>query len=376
MFNNKTLMTMSVIGTLFITTFTACSKKITAPENIKIGAILPLTGAVASLGVPMKNAIELAASNINAAGGINGKPIEVVYEDSVGNPKIAVSAVQKLITADKIQVVISFMTGVIQAIKPITESNKVVLMAQSVYPPIIKDTKYTFRVFYSFATESEKIIDEIKRDKIQNIAFIRSKDAATEYQVAEYVIPKLKLNGVKNIIDETFDVGDLDFKAQVSKIKGAKVSAVVVLGFGSDFPNLIKELEQQGLLKSVKVIGGIGFVEIPQTIPLKMLDGVVFFAPPYYLEATPGKIQFQEQYAAKYGKGDITYAAGYAYDSMMLLAKALENLKPYNPDALKSRILALQTFSGITGPIVILPNGDCDTSVVRVTYKNGVLVKL
>ncbi|RLA99718.1 MAG: ABC transporter substrate-binding protein, partial [Deltaproteobacteria bacterium] len=122
--------------------FTGCTKE----KVIKVGAILRLsTGA--SDGLPAKRGIEIAVDEINAAGGINGKPLKVIYEDSKDSPQASVTAFEKLISMDKVKVVIGpMMSGNTLAVAPIAERNHVVVITPNGTSPKISNAgKYIYR---------------------------------------------------------------------------------------------------------------------------------------------------------------------------------------------------------------------------------------
>ncbi|MCK4458341.1 MAG: ABC transporter substrate-binding protein [Methanosarcinales archaeon] len=138
---------------LFLAVIAGACLQDTQPDEIRIGAILPLTGEAAEYGEDAKLGIDLAVEEINAAGGINGKRIQVVYEDSQATPSQGVSAIQKLTTVDKVPVIIGAMaSSVTLAIAPIAEENKVVLLSPaSSAPQITEAGDYIFRTEFSDA---------------------------------------------------------------------------------------------------------------------------------------------------------------------------------------------------------------------------------
>ena len=140
----RTLCWMLILGIVISLGMLSCTKK---EKEIKIGAILPLTGDIAVYGQKMKNGIDLAVKHINSKGGIDGKQIKVLYEDDQGEPKASVAAVQKLITIEKIPVIIG---GAISATAlptvPIADKKKVVLFSPAATTPKLSGmSRYFFR---------------------------------------------------------------------------------------------------------------------------------------------------------------------------------------------------------------------------------------
>src|SRR5437660_4919013 len=116
-------------------------------QALRVGCITPLTGEGADYGAATKRGLDLATEKINDVGGVNGKHIEIIYEDDQMKGETATSAIQKLITVDKVPVIIgAFGSSVTLAIAPIAERNKVVLFSASSTADAIKDSgDYVFR---------------------------------------------------------------------------------------------------------------------------------------------------------------------------------------------------------------------------------------
>lgn len=128
--------------------FTGCGEK--AAETVKIGAIGPLSGAVAVYGVDCLNGINLAAEEINAAGGINGKKIEIISEDDEGAPEKSVNAYKKIVTKDKAKLIIGSLTsGCTKAITSLAQAQKVLMIAPAATDPSITTAgDYVFRACF------------------------------------------------------------------------------------------------------------------------------------------------------------------------------------------------------------------------------------
>lgn len=131
-----------------------CVKK--EEKEIKIGAILPLTGSAALLGTETKEGIDIAIEEINSASGIKGSPIKVIYHYSQNDPKEGVSAFRVLTDIEKTPVIISSMSSVTKAIIPIANEKKVVLMATvTATPKITELSEWVFRNYYTTDIQGE-----------------------------------------------------------------------------------------------------------------------------------------------------------------------------------------------------------------------------
>jgi len=345
------------------------------PEKqvVKIGAILPLTGRFAFMGEPLKKAMDLAVKQINSQdGGIAGKRAEILYADSQGDPKMGVSAAQKLIDVNNVKIITTFLTGVSEAVKPVTEEKRILLIAQTVSPTITKDAKYTIRMHYSFVKEGQLLSEHLLTVGQQPIGFIRSKDPSTSFEVEKIIIPRLREKGFTQIIDETFDVGNKDFKPHVLKMKTEGVKQIGLLGYGNDMLNLLKELKAAGLFSNVRICGNLGFVELPAETPNELSKEVVFTAPPYLIESqkTDAVKRFEEAYRAAYQAETISYSAYYAYDVLYLLKKAIEAARSDEVEELR-RILSNESFELMTGIYKFSEDGDAHPPAVLATFKDG-----
>lgn len=358
-----------VFGAFFLYRSSDSSKK------INLGAVMPLTGRFAFMGTPIKNAMDMAASEINEKGGINGKKLEIIYGDSQGDPKTGVTATQKLVDYDNVKIITSFLTGVSEAIKPVAEEKKILFFAQTVSPTITNNAKNTIRMHYSFAKEGEVLGGHLLSVGKEPIGFIRSKDPSTSFEVEKVIIPLLKEKGMNAIIDETFDVANKDFRSLVLKMKSQNIKQLCILGYGSDFPNLLKELNNAGMIETIDICGNLGFVELPKGTPESLLQKVVFTTPPYLIESqkTDTIKLFEEHYRSTFKTQEISYSAYYAYDLVYLLKQVLENARTENIDDIKN-ILMKKQFDLMTGAYQYNESGDAHPPVVLGTFQGSTLV--
>ena len=138
----RTCCWMLIIGLVISLGMLGCAKE-EKEKEIKIGAILPLTGDMAKFGASFKKGIDLAVGEINAEGGIRGIKPQIIYEDDAGESKQAVSAFRKLITQHKIHAVIGgVMSSTAMPIAPIAEKEKVVIISPTATAPALSRFKY------------------------------------------------------------------------------------------------------------------------------------------------------------------------------------------------------------------------------------------
>lgn len=338
------------------------SNKKEVKEVIKIGAIFPLTGRFAQLGLPLKYATEIAVKDINSDTNLNYR-IEVIYEDSKGNAKDAVNVIHKLIQADKIKLATTFLTGVSEAIKPITEQNEITLLAQTVAPTITNNTKYTYRFHYSFIEEGKVINNYINKESPKRIAIIYSNDNSTSYEVDSIIIPNLINNNIMYDL-HSFPVGEIEFKGIVAKINRNKPDMIYIAGYGNDIPNILKPLYEFNLTSNMQICGNIGFIELPVETPFEYYKNITFTIPSFLSNKSNSKrMQFEKEYRELSRTQNIGYAAYYAYDAMFFLVENILEMK-------NNRQI---DFSGLGGHYKVSSSGDISPNVSLARFSEGEL---
>jgi branched-chain amino acid transport system substrate-binding protein len=329
----------------------AClDKQPTESEEIKIGAILPLTGDLAVYGENMKNGMGLAVQEINDKGGINGKNLVVIYEDDQGDPKSSVSAFQKLITIDKVPVVVGvpFSSSALP-IAPIADKEEVVLFSVAASSPDLTGiSKYFFRNWpsdtYEGAMMGEFTADELK---LYNVSVLYANDewGVGILQVFEKTFEE---KGGTIVVKEAFDPGASDFRTQLTKIKKNDPQVIYMLGYLKDLLIMLKQKEELGI--DAQILSTYSFYD-PQILQEvgEAAEGAIFPVPTYDPESPNDEVgvAYANAYEAKYGvKPDIWSAQ--AYDAMNIIALALEKDVNTGPE-IRDEIAKTKNFEGVTG---------------------------
>jgi branched-chain amino acid transport system substrate-binding protein len=349
------------------------TKAPTAPttrEPIKIGAILPLSGKNATYGNEIKNAIDLAIEEINNSGGINGRKIEVIYEDDQADPKVGVNAMQKLVNIDKVPVVLgSWVSGVVVASAPIAEKAKVIVMAEAIAPAITNAGDYIFRIQPSATYYSDKLMEVvINKLGLKKIAIIYINN---EFGVAlrDTLRSATQRLGGQIVAEESYMPGDSDFRSQLTKIKSAKPEALFIGGYQEQI-NIIKQANELGL--KTQFLAGPPF-ESQTTIQSlgNLAEGVIY---PYHFaveKANPKTISYMEAYKKKFG----VETGGFAplmYDAVYIIANAMKKCET-NTDCIKTELYNTN-YNGVSGNITFDKNGDPIIPIIIKTVKNGKFV--
>jgi branched-chain amino acid transport system substrate-binding protein len=332
-------------------------------QVIRIGAILPLTGKLSFLGEPEKNALILAMYNLKHKG-VN---IQVKFYDSQGDPKTAVSVIQKAVSADGIKVFLASLSGVCMALKPVAESQDIFLGAVAFHPEITINAKHTVRFLYDGKREAEKILDIIIKEKPNLLFILASRDPLSEVQVRDVLRPGLSKAKI-DFQEEWFELGTKDYRSQIAKLRSVSPSLVVVLGYGSDIKLLLSQMLEQNVIISLKVIGGIGCLELKNQVPFEAIKNVVFIGPKFIAENSQAFQELCKQFKNRWGIDEVPYDAAYMYDALHILAECLAKDPQKTPESLRSTLLS-RKFMGVTGPLSFDKMGNLQSELAIMRYK-------
>ena len=316
----KKAIKLMVVIALILVVFTGCAKK--DADSIKIGGIFPLSGPVAVYGIEAKNGIELAIEEINAAGGINGKNVVLISEDDEGNPEKTVNAFKKLTTKDKVTMIIGSLTsGCTAAITTLAQNQKVVLIAPAATMESITDAgNFIFRACFIDpfqGTVGGKFSAETLKAKNAAVLY----DIANDYSIGLYENFKKAFvsAGGTMAAEESYATNDMDFNAQITKIKNANPDVVYLPDYYATVALIAKQLRAQGVKASI--VGADGWGGIVDNAGEEILNG--FYSDHYAADSSDQKVvSFVNAYKAKYNSTPVSFAA-LGYDSMYIFKDAI-----------------------------------------------------
>lgn len=333
--------------------FLSCNNenKESAKRTIKVGAVIPLSGEVATYGESLRKGFEIAVAEDS------GK-FQIIYEDSKADKNTGISGINKLISQDKVQFVFGDATsGVTLAIAPVAEKNKVVLFdAIATSDAIIKSGDYVFRNAPSNYKQAIKAAAFITGD-------LKSNDIAIIYNQTDYGVNlsdkfKTELKG-KNIIpvyEAGYQDGTTDFKTILSKLKSSNAKAVFVPGNYEETANMLKQARQMGIT--------IPFVGTDGAYSPKLIEIAAGATDNFYLTMMGVDINnemyknFMAAYKAKYNNEPDVFAA-YGYEAAKILFQAISK-EGNNSDKVKQNLYST-TFKSFTGDLKF----DSDGEVIR-----------
>jgi branched-chain amino acid transport system substrate-binding protein len=351
-------------------------------EPIKIGAVLSLTGVYAGLGEPEKNVIDMEVERINAAGGVNGRPVEVIIEDDATEAEESVAATTRLIDQEEVVAIIGATgTGGTMAMRE--EVNAAGIPQVSIaggtvitgdFDPLVFQTPWSNTLVVPFTYQA------LSDEGISKIALITDTGgfgadglAVLEANADEY--------GMEIVASETFNPGDTDMTAQLTKIKGTDAEAVVMWSAGSEAATVAKNM--MDLEMGIPLYGSHGnarkeFIEGAGDAAegFRFAAGKILI-PEAYGEGTPEydvATDFIERYNEEYGEDPNTFA-GHAYDALYIIVEALERLgDDFTMEELRDEIEATDGFIGIGGVFTYSAddhNGMTESDLVLYEVQDG-----
>ena len=338
-------------------------------NTIRIGLAAPISGTQAQYGQAFKNGAELAATQINDAGGINGKNVEIVIQDDKGDSNEAVNVANKLVSDKSVLAVVGhFNSSATLATAPVYNKNKIVQISPSSSAPGVTDAgEYTFRVITTDAFQADYLADWSKELGYDKVALI--------YEQSDFGLGLLDVyqksapdNNINIVAAEAYNPGDKDFSTILTTIKNKQPEAIFIGGFYNEAALIAQQAQKLNL--DVDFIG----VDSLYSEALFELGGdsveglklIGFFYPGGDNEAAT---KFADDYQAAYNSKPDTYAA-YSYVATSVVIEAIKE-KGADRESIKTYLETLKDYKGATGVLSFDANGDVETIPSRLTVQDG-----
>jgi branched-chain amino acid transport system substrate-binding protein len=344
-----------------------CAKK-GGGETVRIGFIGPLTGDLAYAGVNMKEAVEIARDEINEKGGINGKKIEVIFEDGKCGPKEAANAGNKLINVDGVTAIIGGVcSSETLAVAPLAEKSKVILIsAASTNPAITQAGDYVFRDVPSDAFQGIYAARFIKLNLNKSQAAILKCLSDWCMGVSDSFKAEYQRAGGSIVAEESFPQDSRDLRSQLVKIKAAKPQLVYFVSYTEASIVGLKQMKELGV--KANAFGADAWSD-PKIWESAGANGEgAMWVEPANKAYPPG---FVDAMRKKAGDKVINVYAPRAYDAMKMLAMVMEKAGT-DTRQIKKGLYEIRNYQGIADNYTFDANGDITAAsyVVR-TYRGG-----
>lgn len=333
---------------------------VSAQAQIKIGAVLSVTGGASFLGDPEKKTLEMYVADINAKGGIAGKKIELVIYDDASDPNQARTFATRLIEQDKVDALLAgSTTASTMAIIPLAEEAQTPLInfagaVQAVSP--VK--KWNFKTPHTDLMACEKIFQDLKKRGTTKIAIIAGADAFGK-SMRDQCMTVTGKHGIEVLHEETYQPRDNDMTPQLTNIKSkAGVQAVLNTGFGQGPAIVTRNYKQLGISVPLYQSHGVGskqFVDLatPAAAEGVRLPAAALLVADKLPDSDPQKkvvVEYKKTYEAKTGQPVSTFG-GHAYDGLMIMVEAMKRAGGADKAKVRDEIEKTKSFIG-TGGVV------------------------
>jgi len=346
-----------------------------AADPIKIGYLAALTGDYAAYGTTEVNMAKLVVGDINAKGGVLGRPLELVIYDTKTRNEDAVNAVRRMIESDKVVAIIGAnSSGINIATAPIVDKGMTPQISTVGTNPLVTvDSKgkvrpYSFRICftdpYQGALAADLAMTNLKKDKAAILYNVGSDYAQglREFFVKSYTALKGKV-----VADEGYRETDVDFRAQLTKVKSSGANVLFLPGMGKDMALIIKQAKELGL--KIAIIGGDGYGEFMNEIAGDAMKGT-YWVNHTYLE-DPGMAPIFARYKKVYKDDCKEFVNGtMAYDATYWLVDAIKRAKKAEGPAIAK---ALESTKGLKLNHAVLT---IDPATHNPLKKAGVILKV
>ena len=340
----------------------AGTNSVDAGGEILVGYYGDLSGRTASFGQSTRNGVDMAADEINKAGGVNGRRVRIIVEDDQGEPNKAATVVSKLVNQDKVHAILGEVasSNSLAAAPKAQEARVPMISPSSTNPAVTQVGDYIFRVCF---------IDPFQGEVMAKFAFnnLKARRAAVLYDfnsdysrgLHQFFTRSFKALGGEIVSERSYTQGDRDFSGQLTAIRSANPDVIYVPGYYGEVGVIANQTKQLGI--TAPLLGGDGW-DSPQ---LWQLGGAAlngdYISNHYSVDdPSPAIRKFVADYQARYNMQPDALAA-LGYDSMRVLADAIQRAGTTDGAKLRDAIAQTNNFAGVTGLITI----DKDRNAVK-----------
>lgn len=375
------LLSVLAAGAVFMGALTGCGggSKGADGDTIKVGGLLEMTGGSASFGISGKNGIDLALKKINEKGVLGGKKLSLVVADTKSEASEATNGMQKLISQDKVVAVIGpNQSSAVIASGAINNGAKVVdITPMGTNPDVTVDPKtkqvkpYSFRTCFIDPFQGTVMASFASNElKVKRAAIYIDNTSDYAKGLAQFFKENFVKNGGQVVIEEAYLQKDTDFKSTLTKIKAAKPDFIYIPGYYQEVGLIVKQAREMGI--TVPMAGGDGWdsAKLPEIAGKAALENT-FFSSLYSPDDTSDlNKDFVAEYKKAYNTNPDVFAA-LAYDSTLLVAKAIEDAGSADPAKIAEAMAKIKGFKGVSGEVTFNEEHNPIKSAVIIEHKDG-----
>lgn len=349
-----------------------------AEETIKLAGMFNLTGGMSSIDVPGLNGSRLAAKLINAQGGVLGRPLEVIGYDTKTDPEVSAIAARRAV-ADGVAAGLGYgdTTFVNAAAPTFVNANLPFVTSGATHPELPKrHGDYFFMVPFGDDDQAFAIADYAAGELgIKNVVVWTDNSMDFTKALSNFFKQRIQELDVNLVHEDFFMMGDVDFSAQVARLKNAShaADAVFVAAVPSEAGLTARQIREAGL--TLPIISCDGFdTELLVTVPGPELAHDIYFSSHTYREDTRAEVlHFIDEYIKEYGREPENAFAALGFDAVNLLADAIVRAQTTDGPRLRDALAATRGFKGVTGEIAYTrPSMVPAKAVSVISVKQGV----
>ncbi len=357
---------------MFVCALVTFTLALAAEEPVRIGEYASITGKEASLGQSSHNGTLMAIDDLNAAGGVLGRPLLLLTEDTQSKPGESATAVKKLISRDKVVALLGEVASSrsLEA-APVAQLAKVPMISPASTNPKVTETgNYIFRTCFIDPFQGP-VMAKFAQEKLhaKRVALMVSNSSAYSIGLAKFFREAFTANGGTIVLEQKYAEGDKDFKAQLTAIKAAGVDAVFNPGYYNEGALIVLQARDLGL--TLPIFGADSW-EAEALIELggKAIEGAYLCS--HYSPADPSsRVQnFVQAYKKRFGTTPDSNAS-LGYDSVLVLVDAIKRAGSTERAKIRDALAATKNFPAVTGNITIDAQRNASKSAVIIQVQNG-----
>jgi branched-chain amino acid transport system substrate-binding protein len=342
-----------------------------AQEPIRVGAIFSQTGIAASHNEPLITMVELAVEELNRMGGVLNRPIQLVLLDNHSTPIGSTVAAEEAVRLDLTAVVGAHWSSHSLAMAPVLQKAGIPMISPgSTNPGVTRVGDFIFRTCFLDSFQGKAMATFALNDLgAKTAVVVRNIDEPYSVMLADFFLNSFNDGGAKVLLDTGYRGKAIDFADIIQQAKALKPDVLYLPGYTRDSGLFIKQAAAMGL--KTTFLGGDAWDEI-ETLADDALEGSYQSAPWHPQAPFPKSFHLQGLYLQKFHKNIVNISAPLAYDTVMLLADAIQRAGATDRRKIRDALAATKDFQGATGIISFDANGDpMNKDVIIIKFHNG-----
>jgi len=349
------------------------ARPLLSQEAIRIGEYASLTGKEAAFGQSSHKGTLLAVEEINAAGGVLGRRIELITDDNQSKQGESATIAKKLIARDKVAAILGEVASMrsLEA-APICQAYRIPMVSpSSTNPKVTEIGNYVFRVCFTDRFQGQALAKFAKDTlKIRRVAVLTSVSSAYSVGLAKYFDERFAADGGLVAIEQRYTEGDKDFNAQLTAIKAAGVEGIFVPGYYTEAALICKQARELGI--GIPLFGGDGW-EAPELMEIggEAVEGTYYTTHYSPQIDVPVVRQFVAKFRARFDGETPDAMAALGFDSVEVLVDAIRRADSTEGPAIRDALAATKDFAGVTGTTTIDRDRNASKAAFVLMVKDG-----